>query len=303
MIVPCYEYGRFLGECVESVLAQEGVQVRVLVIDDASPDETAEVAARLAARSNRVLFRRHEVNLGHIATYNEGLAWAGGDYILLLDADDVLVPGALLRATRLMDGHPEVVLTYGRPRDTQDPGREVFAMRADSAWRIFGGLEWIEGVCSTVRNPVSQATAVVRTSAQKVVGGYRPELPHAGDMEMWLRLAAHGSVGFIEADQACYRWHGANMQYRYLGLSDLRQREACFDMFFAEYERRLAGGRGLRRLAFRHIAVSALRGAVGNLRRGQVRKGMGFLALGLSAVGKLTCASPCPSPPGSTGDA
>jgi glycosyltransferase involved in cell wall biosynthesis len=296
VIVPCYEYGHFLQECVESALTQGGVQVRVLVIDDASPDDTAEVAARLAAGDERVLFRRHTVNLGHIASYNEGLAWVGGDYTVVLDADDVLAPGALLRATRLMDDHPEVGLTYGRVRYTREPGFEASDAAADYTWRVSGGSEWIERVCSTGPNPVSHPTAVVRTSLQKTIGGYRPELPHAGDMEMWLRFAARGSVGFIEADQACHRLHAANMQYRYAGLPDMRQRKACFEMFFAEYGDRLAGGRELGRRAFRRMAASALRAAIGNLRRGRLRKGVGFLAFGLSMAVSRPSADRVPFP-------
>ncbi len=120
VIVPCYKYAHFLRECVESALAQP-VDVRVLIIDDASPDNTAEVAAGLAAQDERVEFRRHTVNQGHIATYNEGLDWGTGDYMLLLSADDLLTPGALSRAVRLMDAHPEVGFTYGRAITTSRP--------------------------------------------------------------------------------------------------------------------------------------------------------------------------------------
>src|SRR4051794_40019596 len=95
VVIPCYKYAHFLPGCVGSVLAQDGVDVRVLVIDDCSPDDTAEVAAGLRAADPRVEFRRHAVNRGHIATYNEGLLeWAAGDYVLLLSADDMLTPGA-----------------------------------------------------------------------------------------------------------------------------------------------------------------------------------------------------------------
>src|SRR5438874_544607 len=114
VIVPCYNYGRYLPGCVRSVLGQEGVNVRVLIIDDASPDGSGEAAEELARRDGRVEVRRHAVNQGHIATYNEGLDWAGGDYLLLLSADDLLAPGALGRAARALDAHPEVGLTYGR---------------------------------------------------------------------------------------------------------------------------------------------------------------------------------------------
>ena len=93
VIIPCYNYAHFLRECVESVVSQAGVEVHVLIIDDASADNTAEVAAELLAHHPGVEYRRHEKNCGHIATYNEGLAWASGDYTVLLSADDLLTPG------------------------------------------------------------------------------------------------------------------------------------------------------------------------------------------------------------------
>ena len=148
VIVPCYNYGRFLRECVESVLTQP-VDVRVLIIDDASTDDTPEVAAALAAEDARVEFRRHAVNRGHIATYNEGLEWVSGDYNLLLSADDLLVEGALLRASRLMDANPDVGLVYGRvvPFRSGNPRPAVELGEADDGWAIISGMEWLESLC------------------------------------------------------------------------------------------------------------------------------------------------------------
>src|SRR5437763_11679365 len=115
VVIPCYKYAHYLRGCGESVLTQEGVEVRVLILDDASPDNTPEVAGELARRDGRVEYRRHAVNRGHIDTYNEGLLeWASGDYALLISADDLLAPGALGRAARVMDEHPEVGFTHGR---------------------------------------------------------------------------------------------------------------------------------------------------------------------------------------------
>jgi glycosyltransferase involved in cell wall biosynthesis len=114
VIIPCYNYGRFLRQCTESVLSQEGVDVSVLIIDDASPDGSAEVADELGRRESRLQVIRHAENKGHIATYNEGLAWATGDYLLLLSADDYLTPGSLARAAAIMDARPGVGLVYGR---------------------------------------------------------------------------------------------------------------------------------------------------------------------------------------------
>ena len=125
VFIPCYNYGRFLSQCVNSVLGQVGVDVRVLVIDDASPDNTAEVAAALARENPRVTILRHRTNKGHINTYNEGIEWASADYMLLLSADDYLLPGALSRAANLMDAHPEVGFTFGNVIELSDSGNET----------------------------------------------------------------------------------------------------------------------------------------------------------------------------------
>jgi len=281
VIVPCYQYGHFLRECVDSVLAQDGVQVRVLVIDDASPDNTAEIASELAARDGRVLFRRHTVNHGHIATYNEGLAWADSTYLLVLDADDLLAPGALLRGTRLMDAHPEVGLIHGHAFVTRDPATEIFTVGSEHPWRVLSGSAWIHGVCSRGMNPVFQATALVRTSLQRAVGGYRPELPHAGDMEMWLRLAARGSVGIIDGEQACYRQHANNMSARYRGIPDLRQLRECFEMFFSECGHLLTDPQRLRQLALSRVARRALRQSLKSVRRGEINAARELLTFAL----------------------
>jgi len=232
VIVPCYNYGRYLRECVRSALTQEGVEVRVLIIDDASHDDSEQVGRNLAAQDSRVEFRRHALNRGHIETYNEGLDWASGEYTLLLSADDVLTPGALARAACVMDAHPEVGLTYGRAISTAAPSPHDFTPPAEFKWSVKTGAEWLAERCAGTNHPVLTPTAVVRTAIQRRIGGYSKELPHAGDLEMWMRFAAHAAVGFVGADQAYYRTHASNMFLRYSGILDLRQRKEAFDYFF-----------------------------------------------------------------------
>jgi glycosyltransferase involved in cell wall biosynthesis len=223
---------------VESVLTQVGPAVRVLIIDDASPDDTAAVAGELLREDKRVYFVRHAANKGHIATYNEGIDWVSADYLLLLSADDYLLPGALGRSVNLMNDHPEVGFIFGNCIQLGENGATAeiapLSGQFDNVERhIFAGSEFIELCGST--NVVPTPTAVIRTTLQKQVGGYRPELPHSGDMEMWLRLADQSCVGFIGASQAVYRKHGGNMSTAYFmnnWLPDLRQRKAALQYFF-----------------------------------------------------------------------
>jgi GT2 family glycosyltransferase len=229
VFIPCYKYAHYLRGCVESVLRQDGVDVRVLILDDCSPDDTPEVARQLMADDPRVEYHRNATNRGHVETYNVGLEWACGDYCLLLSADDMVTPGALGRAGRVMDEHPEVSLTYGGEIRTADVRFDSVPTPGKWGWRVLTGKEFWGTSCRRGTNIVPTPTAVVRTSVHKKVGGYNKDLPHSGDLEMWLRLAAHGSVGVIDVPQGFYRVHGQNMSTGYLGLRDIRQRKVAFD--------------------------------------------------------------------------
>ena len=231
VIVPCYNYARYLRGCVASILGQRDVSVRVLILDDASTDNTAEVGLELAAGDPRVEFRSHPTNQGHIATYNEGLlGWAAAEYSMLLSADDALAPGALARAVRLLNDHPEVGMACGMARVVDDATAfEPTDDDASGSHYIMSGPAFLEHCCEFA-NPVATPTAVVRTALQQRLGGYRPSLPHSGDMEMWMRFATQSSVGILRAVQAYYRWHGRNMGASYYEamLGDLKeQRDAC----------------------------------------------------------------------------
>ncbi|APW59903.1 glycosyltransferase family 2 protein [Paludisphaera borealis] len=262
VIIPCYRYAHFLRGCVESVLSQSGPDVRILIIDDFSPDHTFELAAGLAAEDGRVEFRRHENNKGHIATFNEGLNWSEGDYTLLLSADDLLAPGALARAVGLMDAYPEVGFVYGRVVRFETD-RAPIAPDSDLepfGWKVIGGSEWLAQQCAYGFNRIASPEVVVRTELQHRLGGYLVELPHTGDLEMWLRLAAHSSVGYVDADQAFYRSHQHNMHKALAAetLSQLLHHKAAYDQFFRRCADHLSDGDALRRSAFEVLAREAL---------------------------------------------
>jgi glycosyltransferase involved in cell wall biosynthesis len=260
VVVPCYRYGHFLPECIGSILGQAGVEVRVLVIDDASPDDSAEVATALAEHDPRIEVLRHRQNKGHLRTYNEGLDWATGDYVALVSADDLLTPGALARATGLMTTLPGVGFVYGHSIRFQDGSPLPPARDGRVRWQVWPGHEWVRGRFDRAANVISSPEVVVRTELQRRVGGYSLRLPHSGDLEMWLRLAAEADVGYLRgADQAYYRIHPASMfRSRYDSkLVDLRERRKAFAVFLEEHGA-LPGVDQMQRAAMRKLAWEAL---------------------------------------------
>jgi glycosyltransferase involved in cell wall biosynthesis len=256
VVVPCFRYGHFLRECVDSVLTQSGPELRVLIIDDASPDNTAEDAEELVRSDSRVDYRRHTSNEGLIATANEGIAWARADYMLLLSADDYLLPGALSRSVELMDDYPSVAFTFGGAVVLDQRGeRSRRRTGVGSRTRVLSGLDFI--ALSGAKNIVLSPTVVVRTCLQKR-GGYLADLPYASDMEMWLRLAAHGDVGVIAADQAVYRAHSANMSSEPSREQDLLQRKAAIEHFLDSSAARFTNAADLRIRMNHMLALEAI---------------------------------------------
>ena len=232
IVVPCYNYAHFLEHCVASVLSQRDVDVRILILNDASPDNTEDVAQALAASDPRVTYLKNEQNLGLIGTANRGLLdWASADYALLLSADDALTPGSLSRATQIMDAHEDVHLVFGRALLLGDRFERVATPDTESSveYRILSGPDFLKRNL-THGNPVASPTAIVRTRVQHELGGYLSQFYHTSDMEMWMRFAAHGPIGALKDLQAEYRIHESSMSAPKINraISDYQERfETC----------------------------------------------------------------------------
>lgn len=260
VIVPCYNYGRFLPDSVGSALAQEGVRVQVIVVDDKSTDDSALVAQRMAEADPRVLALRNPENAGHVVTFNNGLEAATGEFIVRLDADDLLTPGSLARAVALFDAYPSVGLVYGHPLhfDTEALPEPNLALRG---WTVWPGEEWVARRCRLGVNCITTPEAVVRADVVKEIGPLSLRLKFAQDMEYWLRVAAVSDVGHVDGpDQALHRDHAASMSVTTGAgkLLDLQERRTVFDVFFDGPGGALPRADELRELSRRALAIDAL---------------------------------------------
>jgi glycosyltransferase involved in cell wall biosynthesis len=287
--VPNYQYGRYLRGCVTSVLQQGIDDVRVLIIDNASTDNSLEVASQLAKEDSRVEVVAHRKNVGHLASFNEGIDWASADYFMILCADDLLAPGALARAVSLMETHPNVNLTFGREHTlfSDMPAPEIEQPR-DANWWLLGGSSLLQTLCETGRPDASRfmiaiTTAIVRTSAQKRVGYFRRHLPHTSDLEVWLRFGCIGDAAGTTAIQGIRRVHPLNRSAtvhncHYWNL----HWEAAFESFFQNEGADLPNAAHLRRTARRALAERAYWGAFSNLLRGDLRLSRDLLGYAFS---------------------
>lgn len=280
VVIPCYNYGRYLAGAVTSALSQPGVDVDVIIVDDASTDGSVDIARSIMENDPRVQVVGHAQNMGHIATYNDGLSRVTGEFVVLLSADDLLAPGALGRACALMRRFPDVGLVYGYAQtfaDNPPPTRQ-----AAETWSVWDGTAWITRMCHRGINIIVNPEVVMRRSTLDRVGAYAPDMPHSADMDLWLRAASTAKVGRINGPtQAYYRVHAANMHLNELGgiLVDAWARRATFDHFFDHEGAALSEGRRLRETARRAIARELLRAAADSLTAGGRIAGAGTDAL------------------------
>jgi glycosyltransferase involved in cell wall biosynthesis len=198
-IITCHNYGRFLGDAIESVLAQSYPSASIVVVDDGSTDETAAVAARYAERGVRYVNRPRG---GAGQARNAGLEVTSAPLVAFLDADDAWLPDRLAIGVAHLEHHPDAALVAAHAFACDEelrPSSIVHALRAPACGRVFDELL----IHNVVLNPSS---VLIRRSALEAAGGFS-ELPVAQDWDTWLEVAKRFPIGFTDDVVALVRRH------------------------------------------------------------------------------------------------
>jgi glycosyltransferase involved in cell wall biosynthesis len=210
-VIPCYNYGRFVNEAVDSLLGQSFEAIEVIVIDDASTDDTPRRLERYAGDA-RVHLIRHPENRGHIATYNEGIAMSRGEFVGLMAADDYCPRSdAVERQVAMFDADPRIGVVYTACTMVDERGSEQVLQKPWPADYVRAGLDEFRQLI--LGNYVPASGTLVRKTAHDELGDYDPRLPHAGDWDLWLRVATRYSIGYIAQPMFAYRMHNSNMSH------------------------------------------------------------------------------------------
>lgn len=205
VIIPCYNYGRYLGESIESALAQvgPGFAVEVIVVDDGSTDHTREVAA---VYGDRIRYLYQE-NLGLSAARNAGMAEARHELVTFLDADDCLTEGALARLTELWDSlDPKPGVLGSRHREVDEKGIKAIYREPPSN----GEIEFVSATDLVVSSRFS-CTVIANRKLLTEIGGFDTNLKASEDRDLWIRVAATHPIVLVNYVTLLRRNHGANI--------------------------------------------------------------------------------------------
>ena len=302
--IPNYQYSHFLRSCVESVLSQDIDELRVLIIDNASTDDSLQVARALALEDPRIEVKAHERNLGPHASFNEGIEWARADYFLILCSDDYLLPNALRQAMDLMERHPNVGLTYGRAHGLicgkpSGPTGERFVPTAASEpaeWEITTGIDVLHRFCATSTFPIMGCATLVRTSVQQKAGHYRNTLQHTDDFELCMRIALISDIARTDTTLAVRRFHemmrSQDMHDNFIVY--YRECAAAFATFFAHEGAALPAAQQMHQIARRSLAARAYWSGIALVCRGFLSKGGTLLGYAMQLRPLMAVAPPIP---------
>lgn len=273
VVIPNYNYGRYLRGCVASILSQAIPETRIMIIDNASSDDSVEIIQEIIGADSRVELVARRKNLGSVASFNEGLDWARSEYFVIMCADDLAAPGAFARSIAIMERYPGVGLAYGRGHRIWGdcPPPTHFAGAENASWCVQPGRVAFKKFCRTGYLPMYCCSTMMRTAVHKQAGYYRSSLPQTEDFELWMRMTCFADVAGTDAVQGVMRVHDAALsKFTYEDCRwDFLLYEATFDSFFAHEGGALPGSKRLRRTARRGLAARAYWSALARLCRGE----------------------------------
>jgi glycosyltransferase involved in cell wall biosynthesis len=207
IITPSYNQGRFLADCVESVLSQTGVEVEHIVTDAGSTDDTLEVLARYPH-----LLWTSAPDGGMSDGINKGFLRATGDWMMWLNCDDFLLPGALESIAQFIISNPAVDVVHGDclfVREDRSVIRRKYDHPVDEATLLFVGC-FIPSTSTFYRRRIIDEGNLLDTSYKVCM-----------DWEYYLRLIRGGfRFGYLPKALAGFRWHGSNTSLVHIKKGD-----------------------------------------------------------------------------------
>lgn len=198
IIIPCYNYGKYVVEAIDSVLNNTYKRLEIIVVNDCSTDSyTNEVLSNLAKPNTKVI--THSENRGLPAARNTGISASSGKYIVTLDADDTIHPQFIEKTVQVLENRPEIgFVSTGR--------------------RHFGNQNLTHvpppyNFYKLLFTNIASCTSTFRKVAWEQVGGYKEDMREGyEDWEFWISLGEKGWIGHRIPDILFnYRKHGNSM--------------------------------------------------------------------------------------------
>lgn len=201
VVMPVYNAEAYVSEAIESVLAQTFSDFEFIILDDGSTDRSLQILRQYQHDDSRIKIISRE-NRGLIATLNEGIDCAKGRYIARMDADDIALPERFSRQVEFLEHHPNHVVVGSKVLLIDPEGLPICPFSTLTEHEAIDAAH-MQGQGGAICHPAS----MLRRDVLQKVGGYRPEMKHAEDFDLFLRLAEVGKVANLPHILLKYRMH------------------------------------------------------------------------------------------------
>ncbi|HET6724738.1 MAG TPA: glycosyltransferase family 2 protein [Gammaproteobacteria bacterium] len=219
VIIPAYNCGGFIIQTLESLERQTVLPDEIVVVDDGSTDNTADLVRTFASRSHLPVSLVSQENRGIAGARNTGVAHCSSTFIALLDGDDVFYPQFLERARCALVDHPELILCFSDRDVVTGEGEFIRRDLDEPRFREMKTSTFVDGVSVLTESPffsllpgnvIPIGNLMFRKTAFEKAGGFDDELRAVEDKPFLMRLTKWGLFGFIDQPLGTWRRHTAN---------------------------------------------------------------------------------------------
>ncbi len=203
--IPAYNDSAVVVDALRSAILQDYAPLEIVVVDNHSTDGTWETVTAIASGDSRVRVLRNSENIGMARNFNACIAAAGGEYVLILCADDLLEVGAVELLASALQEHPRAVFSACGRYFTDISLRKRQLRRARSRKEEVGSEQLLRE-CFARGNRIGEPSAVM---FRRVAGlrGFHPDYSQAIDLEMWFHLLKSGSAALLPDPRCLIRQH------------------------------------------------------------------------------------------------
>ena len=195
VIMPAYNAEAYIREAVDSILAQTYSDFELIILDDGSKDSTADIIESYNDPRIRLVKKDNE---GVAATLNRGIQLAQGEFIWRHDADDTSTTSRLEMQVSFMNEHPAVILCATQIAFMTERGKIAKNKRQPkSKWFDGQSFKWVQFEDFDPFSPITHATILAKTHIIKQLEGYRTAFPTSEDIDLWMRMLAHGPMAVL----------------------------------------------------------------------------------------------------------
>jgi len=202
VLMPAYNAGKYIAEAIESVLQQTFTDFKLLIIDDGSTDDTAEIIRSFSDKRIRLIRQSHH---GIAAALNKGLSNATSEYIARFDADDICFPGRLMQQVAFLDEHPDVIIIGSDAEYISEDGGHLFDFKSigNSHEQI---IQKIHSYC-----PFIHSSVMYRKEQIIKAGGYSIHAHSFEDYLLWIQLLKLGKFANLPQQLIKVRFNPASV--------------------------------------------------------------------------------------------